>query len=205
MEQRAPHFEKLLHSHSIASLRQHTGAIYGIWSDFRLAYLNPGWFRFALENGGEPQITFKWKLGVSILDAVSFPLRAFYEHSYRHCLRSQQIWNHEYECSSDSVYRWLHQIVYPLGQAEGLLIVNSVKIERPHDPQERPVQPAEDVIYRDQYGLAHQCAHCRRVRNLLERERWDWIPEWVKQVPQATTHTLCFACYGHYYPLVANG
>jgi hypothetical protein len=200
-----PGFSELLGSYDLVSLRQHSQTIYGIWPDFRLSYVNPGWFRFALENQGEPEISTKWRLGTSILDAIASPIRAFYKNQYQRCLQTRTPWSHEYECSSPTLYRWLHQSTYPLGRAEGLLIVNSLKIERLHDPCARTPEKAENTIYRDKNGVAYQCPHCRRFKNLLELERWDWVPEWVKQMPSATSHTLCGVCFAHYYPNVANG
>ncbi len=205
MEKLVPRFAKLLGGYDIVGLRAHAGVIYGLWPDFRLAYLNPAWFQFALANGGEPRISRDWRLGASILDAMTSPVREFYAAKYRNALRTYGVWSHEYECSSDTIYRWLHQMAYPLGRGEGLLIVNSVRIERPHDPHERPARRAADAVYRDHNGLTHQCAHCRRVKNLLEVERWDWVPEWVKTAPRAATHTLCPLCFAHYYPSAANG
>lgn len=205
MEKLAPRFATLLRGYDTLGLREHSGVIYGLWPDFRLAYLNPAWFQFAIENGGEPKISREWQLGSSILDAMTSPVREFYATNYRNSLTTYRVWTHEYECSSETVYRWLHQMVYPLGRREGLLIVNSVRIERPHDPRERMARQAVTAIYRDNNGFMHQCAHCRRVKNLLEVERWDWIPEWVRVVPNAVTHTLCPPCFAHYYPSAANG
>ena len=187
------------------SLSKHSGAIYGLWPDFRLAYLNPAWFQFALANGGEPRVSRDWRLGTSILDAMSIPVREFYEANYSDSLRSHTVWSHGYECSSDTTYRWLHQMVYPLGIRQGLLVVNSVRIERPHHSHDRPTKEADDAVYRDKNGLAHQCSHCRRVKNLLETERWDWVPEWVKVAPEHVSHGLCPLCFAHYYPAAAKG
>ena len=205
VEKLTSQFAKLLGDFDLSSLRAHSGAVYGVWSDFRLAYLNPAWFRFAHENGGEPSVSRHWRLGASILDGIASPVREFYQAKYRHALRSHTVWNHEYECSSDTLYRLLHQIVYPLGSAEGLLVVNSVRVERAHSQTERPARPADDAIYRDKQGRLHQCAHCRRVKNLLELERWDWVPEWVRVVPPPVSHRLCPSCVAHYYAPAANG
>jgi hypothetical protein len=198
-------FEKLLRDFDLTSLRDHSGVIYGVWSDFRLAYLNPGWFQFARENGGEPRISSRWRLGTSILDGMTSPVREFYHARYAESLRTYNVWSHEYECSSDAVYRLLHQMAYPLGAGEALLIVNSVRIERTHDPTERPARHADDAVYRDKKGWVRQCAHCRRVKNLLELERWDWVPEWVRVVPHPVNHGLCPLCVAHYYAPAANG
>ncbi len=199
-----PEFERLLRHHRIDDLRAHAGSVYGVWPDFRLAYFNPAWFRFAKDNAGEPAISARWGLGASILDAIPPGVREFYETSYRECLRTGNIWTYEYECSSDSIFRLLAQVVYPLGRAEGFLIANSVRVEKNHDSKERMAKPPDDHVYRDQDGFIHQCACCRRVKNLDEPERWDWVPAWVAQIPVAASHTFCPPCFGHYFRLPAG-
>lgn len=195
-----PEFEPLLRSHDSGRLDTLSEVVFGLWPDLRIAYLNPAWFVFARENGGEPVISTKWTIGSSIQDAMSPEILGFYLENYRDCLNALKVWNHRYECSSDSLYRKYHQIVYPLGQREGLLIVNSLVVERPHDPKERPGHQPEDSIYRGNDGLVHQCAHCRRIRRRKGKEGWDWVPIWVKRVPVKTSHTICPTCFGHYYP-----
>ena len=49
-------------------------------------------------------------------------------------------------------------------------------------------------------GLICQCAHCRRVKDFREEERWDWVPDWVTKCPDNTSHTFCPTCFGFYYP-----
>lgn len=195
-------FRDLLQSYDLEALSAHTGAVYGVWADFRLAYLNPAWFRFAEDNGAAPDFPARWGLGRSILDCVSGEVRAFYETEFERCLGSHRLWEHEYECSSDAVYRLYHQIVYPLGQGKGLLIVNSLIAERPHDPDRRPAGTADESLYVDDHGFFCQCAHCRRVKCVRDAERWDWVPEWVKRCPENTSHTFCPTCIGYHYPML---
>jgi len=57
MVQLAEGFRDALRRYRIAELEEHAGAIYGLTPDFRLAYMNPAWFRFAEVNGGEPRIS----------------------------------------------------------------------------------------------------------------------------------------------------
>ncbi|SFL22726.1 hypothetical protein SAMN05216302_104423 [Nitrosomonas aestuarii] len=197
-------FKLLLKNHYIDDLNTHTGVIYGVWANYRLAYLNPAWFRFALENGGEPQITADWGLGRSILDCMSGVVREFYKAKFDKCLMSHEVCNHLYECSSKTVYRRYHQIVYPLGDREGLLFVNSLITNRPHDKEKRPDRDANELFYVDENGFICQCALCRRTKNLREAERWDWVPEWVRQCPEHTSHTFCPSCFGHYFPLTTT-
>ena len=190
-----PAFKPLLSNHSLPALRAYAGAVYGIWADFRLAYINPGWFKFASENGGEPVVTSSWTLGRSILDAIPEQLRKLYRNQYGAVLRSGTIWTHRYECSSDALYRVFRQVVCPLGK-EGLLISNSVIVSRPHDPGERPPSDPDERTYRNGVGVISQCGVCRRVRNQREPERWDWVPAWVRRVPEGVNSSICPVCIG---------
>ncbi len=194
-------FKNLLRYHDFEFLEAHSGAIYGVWKDFRLAYFNPGWFRFAEDNQGEPQVSNEWGLGRSLLDCVSGEIETFYNEKFDRCLQTDTVWSHEYECSSDTVYRRYHQVVYPLPKRGGLLFVNSLIVEQPHDPSVGKAIAADLNAYVDRNGFICQCAYCRRVKNFSEAERWDWIPEWVKRCPENTSHTFCPSCFGHYFPI----
>ncbi|WP_305906463.1 hypothetical protein Q9L42_001090 [Methylomarinum sp. Ch1-1] len=197
-------FEKLLRHHNFAFLEAHSGAIYGVWDNFRLAYLNPGWFRFAKENDGEPRISKEWGLGRSILDCVSGDVKVLYQTKLNACLNTSEVWSHQYECSSDTVYRCFHQLVYPLVRRGGLIIVNSLVIEELHDPSKRQAMAADESVYIDENGFICQCAYCRRVKNYSVAERWDWVPEWVRRCPDNTSHTFCPACFAHYFPMATT-
>jgi len=185
----------------LAELDAHAGAVYGVTSELRLGYLNAAWFRFAADNGGEPHISADWSLGRSVLASVRGPLRDFYASNYRACLDATVPWQHEYECSSTETYRRYHQIVYPLEARAGLLIVNSLVVERARDVAE-PV-PFEPEAYVGADGFITQCTHCRRVRRTAEPDRWDWIPVWVAEFPRETDHGLCGPCFRFHYPSAA--
>lgn len=191
-------FRKLLRYHDFDFLEAHNGAVYGVWSDFRLAYLNPAWFRFAGENKGEPAISRQWGLGRSIMDCVDGDIAELYQEKLHACLVSNTVWSHQYECSSDSVYRRFRQTVYPLPKREGLLFLNSLLVEKAHDSGRRRPESFDESSYLDENGFICQCAYCRRVKNYRYPERWDWIPDWVKSCPNHTSHTFCPACFGHY-------
>lgn len=191
-------FKRLLKGFKLTRLEDHHGSVYGLWPDFRLAYVNPAWFRFAEENGGEPDISTRWSLGASFLDAFPSVVVSYYETSCRSCLETGERWEHRYECSSRHLYRQFHQIVYPL-DGSGLLVVNSLVVEQPHDEAERPPQNPDESVYRDEDGLLNQCAHCRRVQNVRSEQRWDWVPEWVEKFPEKTSHSFCPTCLGYYY------
>ncbi|MDQ6972816.1 MAG: hypothetical protein Q9M30_09210, partial [Mariprofundaceae bacterium] len=147
-----PAFKPLLDDKGLTQLDTAHSTTYGIWPDFRLAYTNPGWFRFARDESGEPEISRDWKIGASILDAMAADIQPFYAGMYIRCLQEGRVWEHDYECSSASRYRRFHQLAYPLASSAGLLIVNAILVDREHDGL--CVQAnAEESEYKDADGL----------------------------------------------------
>lgn len=173
--------------------------IYGMWADFRLAYINEAWFTFAAENRGESEISRNWSIGRSIFEAIPGDLTAFYRDKFEDCLRSGDHWTHEYECSSDQVYRKYHQVSYPL-EKKGLIVVNSLMVETAHEPGCSAAIGDDISIYFDEDQIVHQCCHCRRVNNMRQIERWDWVPLFIRKPEPRTTHGICPHCLNHYYP-----
>jgi len=163
-----------------------------------LAYLNPAWFQFAAENGGEPEISRRWPIGSPIMPAVPPVLRSFYEVSYRLCLDSGTPWRHEYECSTANVYRRFQQTVYPLAGAAGLIVVNSIDENKNIDRDDEISDESKDGSYRGKDGFVQQCANCRKVRYRPALERWDWVPSWVRRMPRRVAFVLCNNCRGRY-------
>ncbi len=189
-------FQGLLAEYFSSGLEQEQGTVFGLWPDLTLAYTNDGWDQFAATNGGE-QLAERYPLGSDITTATSEILRPFFVNNYRRCLTELRPWEHSYECSSPDRYRWLKMTVFPLGHAEGLLVVNSVRVEKPHT---RIPHSPEEGGYRDKHGLITQCSHCRRVRRKEGSGLiWDWVPDWVKTMPRQTSHGLCAACAAYYY------
>ena len=195
-----PAFRPLLTSFDPASLESHAGSIVGLFGDNRIAYLNPAWYQFALDNGGEPSLPARWDLGDSILSAIGRSLLPFYVTAFLDCRRSQQPWQHSYECSSAEMLRQFRMKVYPLSASGDLLVVHSLAIERPHDTRVRTPQTAVDANYLGRRGMISQCPHCRRYQHGVDRDRWDWVPDWVRRPPPNTSDTLCPVCRDFYYP-----
>ncbi len=191
-------FASCLKDHDLDKLDGYAGTVYAVGPDFRLAYMNPAWFRFAEENGGEPAISTRWSLGSPVMPAISATLRSFYEIKFRTCLERGEPWIHDYECSSAGVYRTFRQTVYPLNEGSGLLIVNSLSVETIHHPADRKPRPAVETKYRNENGAISQCAHCRRVMVSRDPMRWDWVPAWVQRTPSEVAFVLCGPCQQHY-------
>lgn len=196
----SPSFGALLDQMSLADLERNPSVIFGLWPDLTLAYVNPAWYRFARENGGEPEISRAWDLGRNVMDAVTPLLQPFYREFFGRQLDPAapcQLSQHEYECSTAEVYRRHVMTVYRLGDAAGLLVTNVPVVER---LQDRPGRAPYTDDYHDSAGWVRQCAHCRCVQHRLVPDRWDWVPFWVASPPAFTTHGLCPLCLDHFYP-----
>ncbi len=199
-----PAFLPLLRGFDVEELDQHGGSVYGLWPDLRLACFNRSWEEFARDNGGEPAISTRWGLNSSVAEAICEPLRRYYALRYSACLKGMEPWDHRYECSSPFAFRCFHMTAYPLGRREGLLVVNSLVVERPHDVAGVPAHSADDHAYVDAHGDLHQCAHCRRVQRSDTPQFWDWIPQWVEKSPAHASHGICPVCLDYYYPDLAD-
>ncbi len=192
-----PEIERLLENFRPAALHSADETVYVLRPDLQLAYVNLGWMRFAARNGGEPRISLKWSIGRCVLDAIAPILRPFFAENLGKCLREGRPWKHHYDCSSADLSRAFMMTTYPLGNAEGLLVINSVEQESAHTRS--PHEPLE-VLYQDELGLIKQCCHCRRVQRTGPEPSWDWVPDWVKSPPPRTSHGVCEPCFGSYYP-----
>lgn len=197
-EKSDPRFKELVADYDFEELSVTSNTIFGLWPDFSYAYFNPGWFDFAAKNGGQPEIFENWGLGTNFLAAISQDLQPFYRDLYQKCLADNQVREHEYQCSSALLYRIFLQTIYPIsGQA--LLIVNALKIEKPHSLEAIKLEEVGEEKYLDEYGIVHQCCHCRKVQSMVDKKRWDWVPTWVEKPPLDTSHGLCPVCYNYYY------
>ena len=186
----------------VASLEAHPWPVVGLRGDGTIGYINPAWSRFAHDNGDGPEVDQRWSVGANYFEAIAAPLRAFYRQLLAeapHRDASLRPHAHEYECSSPEVYRRFSLQVYTLADARGHVLINSLVVEQSHESSRAPLAP-NDARYRDDNGLVHQCAHCRRVERREGASVWDWVPAWVRQSPLLTTHTVCGICYGYYYP-----
>ena len=203
-ERCAPGFDRVLRGFSLADVEQHAGTVFGLWPDFHLAYFNPAWFQFSRFNQGEPRISAEWNLGRSVFDAIPEVLQDFYRTLFSRALGNPKPGArppaHSYECSSGSVFRRFALNTYRLGDGEGLLVVNSLLVERPHGPADGRVAGDDKRTYVQADGSVRQCSHCRRIEHASQPNRWDWIPEWVDRFPRETSHTLCSFCLDYYYP-----
>lgn len=192
-------FSVLLNGFALDTLESYPDSVYGLSANLTLNYLNPSWFDFARNNEGEPAITERFTLGVHIGEAMSGPVREYYLEAFRSVLQTGMVWHNEYECSTPETLRNYYQSVYPLYNRNGLIIVNSLVKEQPHDLVSRiPCQPVM-TLYLDKMGFITQCSNCRRVQRAAQQDIWDWVPALVEQIHGNASHSFCQICYEYYY------
>ena len=168
--------------------------IYFVDHNLYLMGYNEAWKKFALENNGE-DILERFSINCNIIDAISGDAKEFYLKKYQQAHDAKEPYTHEYECSSDAIYRKFQQTAYPLPQQRGFYITNHLSVSKPI-PYE--VNPFSDCYINSQ-GFIVQCSHCRRVQNHHKKESWDWIPELVRHPRENTSHTYCPPCFDFYY------
>jgi hypothetical protein len=170
--------------------------IYVVDSALRLVYCNAAWDRFAVQNGG-PELIRQNTIGDSVLDAIPEELRGFYAEGYARAKQSATPWEHDYECSSAQLYRLFHMRVMALPNSL-LLVENSLRVEKAHDSEDRPIF-ARDKTYSDDHGIIAMCAHCRRTRRAGHAMEWHWVPDYVSDPPEQVSHGLCKNCRAFYF------
>lgn len=165
---------------------------YRLSADYRLLEANTGFHRFARENGGVVDIE-RWR-HESVLEAISGPLREFFEASFERARELGTLWQHPYECSSPERFRTFCMSVYPL--AGEFVVVHSLRIESAHARASHT--PNDELYLRD--GFIKMCSNCRRVHNPSGRKSWDWVPRYLQRTPVAISHGLCETCAAFYWP-----
>jgi hypothetical protein len=163
----------------------------------RLVYCNPAWDRFALWNGGA-SLEAARMIGTPVLECTSGAVFDYYQSLYADILAGAQARSHDFHCSSPEMERLMRMQVHGFRSVRALLVTCSLRVERPHS---FPALPPIEAAYRDERGLIVMCCNCRRTRRLGTRpEVWDWIPDFVRRLPDAVSHGICKLCLAYYYP-----
>jgi hypothetical protein len=199
MADRSPERFELLLPGDAATFRDDGTSMFGLWPDFRIAWVNRGYLAFAAANEGH-DIATRWREGARLWDAVGEPLTAYYRPHFERLLREGRGWASRYDCSTPTRYRLNRMTVSPVGDRAGLLVVNATIEDAGHATE--PSAPSD--VYVEPGGLVRMCANCRRVHR-ADREAWDWVPAWVKRVPATVTHGLCPLCAQFLYGDVLKG
>lgn len=190
-------FPTLLNSFNLETLESDSSSIFGLSTDLTINYLNPVWFLFAAENGGEPSISERFGIGTHVGDALAGAAKEYYLSIYKEVLKKGKVWHHDYECSSPETFRLYHQAAYPLYKRHGLVIVNSLVREEPIDSSSS--HPPVVELYTQETGIITQCSNCRRVQRVSPQDVWDWVPAWVERMPENISHSFCRICFEYYF------
>jgi hypothetical protein len=180
---------------SVAALDADPHVIFALSHELDLVYFNAAYLEFAAQNGGDPGAL---TLGPTFLPAMTPAVQRHHEAQLLGALRTGTPWHLDYACPGGGKYREFHQIAYPSRYRDGLIVVNSLKIEVPMSSQAGARPPVEDA-YRQRNGLITQCSNCRRTQRADGTAVWDWIPDWVDDMPPDTSHSICETCFGHYW------
>lgn len=172
--------------------------IYVLDRDFRLRYCNAAWDRFAVENGGAPQLLRERQIGRDVMLITPVPLIRFYSALFNRVLNRHLNADHIYDCSSPNLIRQFHMHVQRLETPRGapsLLVVNSLLKEQPLPEGEW----GDSDALRHENGSIVMCAHCRRTLVPNSAELWVWVAEYVRETPKDAIHSLCGVCFGGHY------
>jgi hypothetical protein len=133
-------------------------------------------------------------VSTNLLDSIPEDLKAFHAGLFAKARATGQPVNHDYECSSATMFRLYRMQIYPLDQ--GFAVINSLRLEHPHD--RTPLEP-NDAVYRAESGLIRVCANCRRTNRTSDPAAWDWVPAYVDHERETITHGVCPLCLEYYY------
>ena len=165
--------------------------------NLRLTSCNSAWDHFAVTNGA-PELCRPALIGHSLLDHIAEPDRAYYKKVFEDLSAHSRPWGRLYECSSPSHYRQFQMRVLPLMEQGGLMVINSIQIERPHDGISCA---AIEERFRNPNGMIVMCPGCRRTRRAFsDQPAWDWVPGFLERVPRDVSHWFCPLCSKQYYP-----
>ena len=185
-------------------LENDPAVIYVLDRNLRIVYCNESWDRFAAQNGGKG-LERQHQMGRAVMDSVPMPLKRFFENGYRKVLSSRKMWEHCYECSSPAVYRSFRMACYPDPEGDGLVVVNSLSVERLHDDPDSNQPFSSGIAYLDRDGVTTMCCHCRKTCRVEQVAVWDWVPEYLENPPALISHGICPVCMSLLYPQFVEG
>jgi hypothetical protein len=161
-------------------------------------FCNEAWDAFAERNGGAPGCLGAAVVGRPWQDFVSGePVRSVLARVLDAAMRGAPR-TVPGQCNSPTLGREMASTYQAIRTQEGEVlavavvhaIVREVPIEllhHPHDP--------EHTLYFDRGGLLHMCCSCRRVQQVADHARWDFVPGYVAAMPASASHTYCRTCF----------
>lgn len=175
-------------------------SIHCISEELNLIYVNPAWINFARENGANEVLLNNIPLGINITKAFNGEnTKNYYTENYLNVFKTGKPWRHEYECSTINEFRKFHQDTYPINKGSILVIKNTLNIKLPMEKIGRKVFKAVNKNYTDSNGFVTQCCNCRCTQRAKEPEIWDWVPDWIENIPINFSHSICPVCFDYYW------
>jgi len=171
-------------------------------------FVNDAWDRYALENGGAPGCLGSSLIGTCWLDHIKGPeARQIHATLLDRAVRTRgphprpvtQVGEANTATTAALISTRLEPVLQG-GEPIAVRIVHRTVRVRPIAEVYEVVQRSADA-YRDGTGAIAQCSCCRRVRDLAEPERWDFVPELLNG-PQWFTHCVCELCAELHYGIV---
>ncbi len=160
----------------------------------QVLWTNSAFQRFATENSAGPSSP-PAVIGRPILDFVPAPLTLFYRNTYARVSSTGEPARHDYECSSATEVRWFAQYILP--EKDQLAIINT----RLFTTERGTIASVGDwAPYLSPRGLATQCCHCRRLKNLLVGS-WELFQDCfdASEHTPPLTHGLCDLCFSYFF------
>lgn len=162
---------------------------YALDKDLRIVWVNAAWTELVrVEGRGEMD---QYGMGGSWLQAISPPLREWFNARLQRCLETGEPWTHEYQCPTVKANQTMLLSVRP-GSRGTLLLQNSVLAKQGHRNRIRATSELERSS-RGVGGSIEQCMNCRCTR-LHGQGRWAMVAEWVSEALVNTTQRLCPSC-----------
>jgi hypothetical protein len=172
---------------------QSPAVVYGLDTHLRIAAVNSAWSDFATRNGGGAALA-EGPLGRPALDQARGPIDSFYERAFTHVLDTGRPFEHVFECSSATLLRVCRMMVKRTDHGGGILVANTVTIERPHRSTSRVTRALDPRLHLETDGGWTECGGCRRVRRRDDESRWDWVPELLGRDLGGTQFAICPSC-----------
>jgi len=179
-----------------ASVKSSPHACFALTESLDICYCNAAWDRFARENSAGSDVLGASVLHKPFLQFIPEDLRLIYTEIFQQARAQGRMQSQDYECSSAQDFRVYRMQVYPLQVGCGFVVINSLVIVHPHT---REICEQDDASYRDNDGLIHMCANCRRTRRVDTPAAWDWVPAYVEHTRRDATHSVCPFCHEYYY------
>jgi hypothetical protein len=169
---------------------------FGLTESLRICYCNAAWDKFALENGGGPAVLACGVIDKPFLQFLPRKLEPHFRKLFTTARALGRVQIQDYECSDTKLFRVYRMQIYPLHPGSGFVVINSLRVERPHT---RAAVVPSDAKYRDKNGLIHMCGNCRRTSRVEDPAAWDWVPAYVRTSRRDVTHGICSFCREYYY------